>query len=201
MSKIMNTSIKLIFLPISINLTVFFISSPVHSDIELGNPDAPVTIVEYGSITCGKCVRFHREVLPSLREHYIKNGKVHFIYRNFPTSSEALRGAVALRCAEHELDYTMLDALYYSVGEWSQAQDIDTALTDIASKQGLDRETFRSCLSDPVQSQIINDEKEDAILEYDVIGTPTFVINDKVIRGFQLFFELELLIEEAMLKQ
>ena len=196
----MNTYIKQILLVTSINLTILFISSSAYSDIELGNADAPVTIIEYGSITCGKCVRFHREVLPSLKEHYIETGKVRFIYRNFPTSSEAFRGAIAVRCAGPELDYTMLDALYYSVGEWSQTQDVDTALTDIASKKGLDRESFRTCLSDPVQSQNINDEKEDAMLEYDVIGTPTFVINGKVARGLQLFFELELLIEEAMPK-
>ena len=194
----MNIPVIQILLKMSIYLTILFISSSAHSDIELGNADAPVIIIEYGSITCGKCVRFHREVLPSLKEHYIRSGKVHFIYRNFPTSSEAVRGAVAVRCAGPKLDYIMLDALYHSVGEWSQAQDIDTALTDVAIDQGLDPESFRSCLSDPVQSRSVNDEKEDAILEYDVIGTPTFVINGKVVRGLQLFFELELLIEEAM---
>ena len=196
----MNTVIKENLLIISINLTILFISSSAHGDIELGNTDAPVTIIEYGSITCGKCVRFHREVLPSLKKHYIESGNVLFIYRNFPTSSEAFRGAIAVRCAGSELEYSMLDALYYSVGEWSQAQDVDKALTDIASEYGLDRKSFRSCLSEPIQAQTVENEKEDAILEYDVIGTPTFVINGKVVRGLQLFFELELLIEEAMPK-
>ena len=195
----MNLS-KRIMQIVFINFALLFIPTLAHSDIELGDTDAPVTIIEYGSITCGKCVRFHREVLPSLKEHYIERGKVRFIYRNFPTSPEALRGAVAVRCAGPDLGTKMLDTLYNSVGEWSQAEDIDTALTDIASEQGLDPASFKSCLSDPIQTQSINDEKEEAILEYDVIGTPTFIINGKVISGLQLFFELELLIEEAMPK-
>ncbi|MDW3094696.1 MAG: DsbA family protein [Gammaproteobacteria bacterium] len=163
----------------------------------MGNTQAPVTIIEYGSITCGKCVRFHREVLPLLKSDYIKTGKVRFIYRDYPTSDEAYRGAIAAHCAGPDKYYPLLDALYHAVADWSQAKDVEIALTDIAISLDLNRETFSTCLNDPQQALNIEKEREEAVLEYDVFGTPTFIINGKVIRGLKTFDEMKVLIEKA----
>lgn len=178
-------------------IIALFYSASVHADIELGNPQAAVTIIEYGSITCGKCVRFHRKVIPLLKSRYIETGKVRFIYRDYPTSSAAFRGAIAAHCAGDEQYYSFLDILYHSVGDWSQAKDIDSALVDIAVSHGLNRETFNTCLNDPQQALSIENEREEAVFEHDVTGTPTFLINGKLVRGLQTFEEIEALIEKA----
>lgn len=193
----MKTTIKQNQLLVFITTITLFFSCLAHSDIELGNSHAPVTIIEYGSITCGKCVRFHRNVLPLIKTHYINPGVVRFIYRDYPTSPEAHRGAIAAHCAGPEQYYTMLDALYYSVADWSQANNVDSALIDIAISKGLNREFFNSCLYDPQQSKSVENEKEEAILEFDVFGTPTFIINGEVIRGLKTFNEMEVLIDKA----
>lgn len=84
---------------IIISLMISFPVNGVTEDIVLGNDKAPVTIIEYGSLTCDYCIHFHREVLPAIQSRYINNDKVRFIYRDFPTGEAAIRGAVAARCA------------------------------------------------------------------------------------------------------
>jgi protein-disulfide isomerase len=173
------------------------LSFPAHSDIVLGDSDAPVTIVEYGSITCGYCVRFHREILPLIKSFYIETGMVRFIYRDYPTTYAALRGAIAAHCAGPDSYYMFLNAVYNSVEKWSQANDVDNALIDIATSQGLEQEAFRKCLNEPEQAQSVNNERDEGVLQYDISGTPTFLVNGNVVRGFQTFEEIEMLIEIA----
>tara|TARA_R110002096_G_scaffold74776_3_gene177055 strand:- start:910 stop:1476 length:567 start_codon:yes stop_codon:yes gene_type:complete len=176
---------------------MFWFSLAANAEPALGSADAPVTIVEYGSLTCDYCVRFHREVLPLIRSRHIDTGRVRFIYRDFPTSMAAIRGAVAARCAADDY-YTMLDALYVSVGSWSRTLDVDAALIQQAASLGVDKETFRACLDDPQHERAIDDEQRRATTEYGVTGTPTFLINDKIVRGVKAIDEMEALIEDAL---
>ena len=143
-------------------------------------------------------MRFHRKVLPLIKTNFIETGKVRFIYRDYPTSTAALRGAVAAHCAGTERYYTMLDALYYSVGDWSLAEDIDNALVEIATSLNIKRGTFIECLNNPQQTQNVNNERDEGVLQYDVSGTPSFVINGNLVRGLQTFEEMKLLIEQAL---
>ena len=163
----------------------------------LGSDRAPVTIIEFGSLTCDYCVRFHREVLPRVQSRYIETGQVRFIYRDFPTGEAATRGAVAARCASDDY-YTMLDALYADVGNWSRAQDINAALIQLATSLGLATREFRACLNNPGQRRAIANQQRTATKEYGVLGTPTFLINDKIVRGKQDFEQMKLLINAAL---
>ncbi len=163
----------------------------------LGSADAPVTIVEYGSLTCGYCVSFHRKVLPLIKSRHIDTGRVRFVYRDFPTSLEATRGAIAARCADDKY-YTMLDALFLTVGSWSLARDVDTALMQQAASLGYGEETFRACLEDPEHAQVVADKQRQATEDYGVFGTPTFLINGRIVRGLQDIDQMEWLIDEAL---
>ena len=171
------------------------ISPARANEYSIGNANAPVTIVEYASMTCDYCVSFHRKVFPLLKSRYIDSGHVRFVYRDFPTSAAARRGAIAARCAGDRY-FTMLDALYETVGSWTRAGDIDTALTQQAVALGIDGEPFRACLNDSRHASAIADEKRSAT-EFGVLGTPTFVINGMVERGLKDIDELEVLIETA----
>ncbi len=172
---------------------------PVTADDEvaLGRVQAPVTIIEYGSLTCDYCIYFHREVLPHIQSRYIDTGQVRFIYRNFPTSNAAIRGAVAARCAG-DLYYKMLDVLFARVGAWAEADDVDRALIQQAAALNIDEEDFYACINDPSQDQAIIAVQLQAKTEFDIIGTPTFVVNGKVVRGKKTIEQIDALINKAL---
>jgi len=172
-------------------------SSTANAQTVLGKADAPVTLVEYGSLTCDYCVKFHREVLPLIISRHIDAGTVRFIYRDFPTSTAAAQGAVAARCAKDRY-YEMLHTLYQSVADWVRARDVDTALADHAALLGLDEESFRDCLEDRRHQRAIEAQQREATTEYGVTGTPTFLVNDKIVAGIKDIDEMEALIVEAL---
>jgi len=185
-------------LPIVFIAIVFFFTFSAQADFTLGDPHAPVTIVEYGSLTCDYCVQFHKEVLPLIKSRHIEKGNVRFIYRDFPTSAVATRGAVAAQCAGPNQYYTMLNVLYATVGDWSQTKDVDAALVVHAISVGLNSDTFSACLNDPQQTLSVNSAKEQAVFKHDVTGTPTFLINGNIVRGTKNIDEMEVLIHEAL---
>lgn len=157
----------------------------------LGSPTAAVTLVEYGSLTCDYCVKFHREVMPHLKRKYIDTGRVRYIFRDFPTSAEATRGAVAARCVRPEAYYPTLDALFWSVGQWSRASDVDAALEQEAAKLGLSTAEFRMCLKNPASQAEVARSSRQSTQEFDVLGTPTFLINGRIVHGTQTLEQME----------
>jgi protein-disulfide isomerase len=149
-----------------------------------GSDTAPVTVVEYGSLTCDHCIRFHRQILPILEERYIRTGRVRFAFRDFPTSDEAVRGAVAARCVPSEAYHSTLDALFATVARWSHARDVDAALEAEIQQLRLATPRFAACFRDPKKTEAnVREQRRDAARRLGVTGTPTFLINDRVVRG------------------
>ena len=194
--KLFKTWIKLVSL---IAVSNFYVSVALSEEIALGKKNAPVTFIEYGSITCDTCIGFHRKIFPRVQRRYIDTGKVRFIYRHFPTSEAALRGAVATQCAGEKF-YEMLEELYATVPAWYQAEDRDSQFVQQAASFGLDSSQFLVCLTDKKNSDAIVTQQKAARKDLDVTGTPTFVINGKFIRGEQSFDDIKALIDEALSK-
>lgn len=166
-------------------------------ELALGSEHAPVTLIEYGSLTCDYCIHFHREVLPHISSQYIETGRVRFVFRDFPTSENAHRGAVAARCAGDQY-YKMLEILFTEVGRWSLSRDVDAALAHQATSIGLKKKPFLHCLNDTRQHVVVSKEQQDAKTRFAVLGTPTFLINGKLVRGKKTFAEMEILLNEAL---
>ena len=187
------------YLRIALCISSFFLLSVnTHAEVAIGDSDAPVTVIEYASLTCDYCVKFHREVLPLIKSRHISNGNVRFIYRHYPTSKAALRGAVAAQCAGPEHYYNFLNILFATVEDWSRSKNIDIALIEATASIGLNNKNFSDCIYDPQQEEIVNSMREDATFNYDVTGTPTFLINEKLVRGIKDFDEMEMLIQDAL---
>lgn len=186
-------------LSVGLMIALTCMAAGVHAASEpaLGLPAAPVTLVEYGSLTCDYCISFHLDVLPEVKRRYIDRGRVRFIFRDFPTSAAAARGAVAARCVRPDAYYLMLAALFSSAPQWSRAPDVDVALSQQAVKLGLGGVEFRACLSDPAIESGIERQRRQATKDLDVIGTPTFVVNGRVVRGAHTLEQLEALIAQA----
>src|SRR5215204_3053983 len=113
----------------------------------LGAAEAPVTIVEYASMTCSHCAAFHEKTYPELKKKYIDTGKVRFILREFPLDPLAAAGFMLARCAGEDKYYPMVDALFRSQKTWVTAQDPVAALLTISKQAGFTQESFQQCLT------------------------------------------------------
>lgn len=149
----------------------------------IGEPDAPVTIIEYASLTCPHCASFHREVLPGLKERYIDSGKVKLVFRDFPLDQVALRAAVVAHCGGPARYGQFLDVLFENQERWAYADDPVAALKQIASLAGLSGEQVDACLADESMVDAVLQSRLDAQAQYDVRSTPTFVIDGKAYPG------------------
>jgi len=125
----------------------------VEKGIEYGSPDAPVTLVEYASLTCGHCKTFHETVVPTIKEKYVETGKVKFVFREFPTPPVqiALAGFVTARCVGEPGHLSVLDDFFANqdeIFEATRAGQAEAALIALAGRHGLSETQFRDCLAD-----------------------------------------------------
>lgn len=149
----------------------------------LGDPDAPVTIIEYASLTCPHCAQFHTEVLPELKERYIAPGKVRLIYRDFPLDQMALAAAALAHCSGPDRYFSMLDVLFETQANWARADDPIAALKRLGKLGGLTEEEMDACLADQELSDGILQTRLEGQNEFDISSTPSFVIDGKTYAG------------------
>jgi protein-disulfide isomerase len=136
-----------------------------------GNPDAPVTLIEYSDYTCGYCVKFFRETWPHLQKKYVATGKVRLLYRDYPRDPEGpgMTAAIAARCAGDQGRYwDMHDRLFAGKIEMD-------VLQAHARTIGLNQPAFAACLRDAPHRQAILQDKADGI-RIGFVGTPGFVL-------------------------
>lgn len=147
-------------------------------DVFYGSADAPVTIIEFASLTCPHCMRFHTEVMPKLKEGVIGEGKVRLIYRDFPLDGLALRASALARCGGPERRLAILDLLFESQPVWRNSQDPLTALAQIGKLAGLKEETSRACMEDKGMFDQIIAEAQIGETQHGVRSTPTLIIGE-----------------------
>jgi len=149
----------------------------------LGNPDAPITIVEYASLTCPHCAHFTNEVLPELKKKWIDTGKAKLVLRDYPLDEPALRAAMIARCAPQDRFYAYVDTFFGSLEKWVTARDYRDALARLVKLGGMSREEFDNCLKDTALENKIVEGRLIASKELDVNSTPTFFINGTKFTG------------------
>ena len=121
-----------------------------HGDEEmvLGDPNAPVTIIEYSSLTCPHCASFHINTLPQVKERYIDTGEARLFYRDFPFDRASLLAAAIARCAGRERFFVFLDVLFRTQDAWSRDPDPAKALAKVGRLGGLSNEAIDACFAD-----------------------------------------------------
>lgn len=157
----------------------------------MGKADAPVTIIEFASLTCPHCKDFEVNVLPKLKTAYIDTGKVKFIYRDFPLDGRALLASMVARCAPKERYFAFLDALFRGQDSWARAQDPIQALGQVAKLGGMSQTDFDACIKNQALFDAIKKDALDAQSQYKIESTPTFVINGKKMEGGHSFEAFE----------
>jgi protein-disulfide isomerase len=150
-------------------------------ELALGNAEAPVTVVEYASMTCGHCANFHNKVFPALKEKYVDTGKVRFIFREFPLDNLAAAAAMLARCSGGgEKSLTMTSALFAKQEDWAFVRGNPVPeLFKMARQAGFTQESFDKCLTDQKLLDDITAARERAAKSFGVNSTPTFFINGK----------------------
>ena len=169
-------------------------------DVSIGKPDAPITIVEYASLTCGHCGHFHRELLPKLKAKYIDKGIVRLIVREFPLENFALAAAIVARCTEPAKTYEATRALFVRQKTWMTAKNPRAALLAIGKEFGLSEAKFDACLDDKALIKKIIDSRENANKAFGVDATPTFFINGKRLVGPSVVDEFDTIIAPLLKK-
>ena len=157
--------------------------APTPQDRILGKPDAPITIVEYASLTCPHCAHFDTDVLPKLKEKWIDSGKAKLILRDFPLDEPAMRAAMVARCAPPERFYPLVDALFAGQEKWATAKDYRAALERLAKLGGVGDKEFKACISDKKLEDQVAGSRLTATKDLGVDSTPTFFINGTKFEG------------------
>ena len=179
------------------------VAATPEGGFRMGNPDAPVKLVEFVSLTCGHCAHFAEEGLPPLIAEYVKSGRVSFEYRNFYLNAIDLVAAAVSRCAAPDDYFALTDELLASQQEWigpiqalSQEQRKELAelgpeaglgrvagisgLDKIAARHGLGADELKACLADTGNAQKLIEMRKTASEQLGVSGTPSFLVNGRL---------------------
>lgn len=166
-------------------------------DMAFGRADAPVTIVQYASLTCPICRKFHKEVFPQFKRAYVDTGKVRYILREFPIGKTSGAATIALRCAKPEKYLELYGKYLEQQPAWvSQEVRLDP-IFKVASQVGMTRQQFDACREN--QSMIAGLEwVKDRGRTLGVIGTPNFFVNETLVKGTLSMEKIREMVEPAI---
>jgi protein-disulfide isomerase len=166
----------------------------------LGNPEAPITIVEYASLTCPHCAHFANDVLPDIKKEWIDTGKAKLVLRDYPLDEPALRAAMIARCAPPDRYYAFADTFFAAQEKWVRSPDYREALARLAKLGGMSKEEFDACLKNTELENKIVEGRLKATQELDVNSTPTFFVNGSKFAGAPTTEEFEKLLSSLAAK-
>lgn len=146
-------------------------------DIVQGKADAPVTIVEYASMTCGHCAAFHHDVFPALKKDYIDTGKVKFILREFPLDPLATAAFMLARELGPDKRDAAVDLLFAQQKNWAFTEKPLDGLANVLKQAGLGQDKFEAILKDQELYKKVNDVRDRGSQKFGVNSTPTFFVN------------------------
>jgi protein-disulfide isomerase len=160
-------------------------------DMILGSDTAPVTIIEYASMTCPHCAKFHEETYPELKRKYIDTGKVRFIFREFPLDQLAAAASMLARCGgSKERYFALVETLFHKQWDWTVQRPL-APLMAISKQAGISEQNFNECLRNQQVLDGIEEVRQRASQKFNVQSTPTFFINGKLFRGGVTLAEIE----------
>lgn len=164
----------------------------------LGDPNAPVTVIEYASMTCSHCQHFQETTFQPFKEKYVDTGKVYYILREFPLDPLAAAAIMLARCAPNDGYFPMVDLLFSKQREWAFVDDPVTALLNLAKQTGFTEDTFKACLTNQELLDGVNAVRDRAAEKFGVNATPTFFINGEKHPGALSLEELDGIIEPML---
>lgn len=164
----------------------------------IGEEKAPIKIIEFASLTCGHCAKFHNEVFPLIKEKYIDKGKIFFTYNDFPLDKFALKASVVARCSGNKKFFSFLKVLYNKQKDWTRTQDPFKSLLKIAKLGGLKNDEIKVCVGNKSIEDGLLKQRLKSTKIYDIKATPTLYINGEKYDGDLTFEALKLKIDSLL---
>ena len=171
-----------------------------HDDFILGDKNAPITVIEYASLSCSHCANFHQKTLPQLIKEYIDTGKIKIVFRDFPLNYPALIGSMALQCIDQEIRYDYISALFVLQSKWvkPEIEIVKKELLKIMQAGGMTKDQFNECLNNKDLEKKILQNIIDAQNEFNIGTTPSFLINGTLLEGNKSFKSFKKIIDKIL---
>jgi len=203
----MNYIINILFSKILWILVIFSHSISASSVLEIaekdfviGDENAPITIIEYASLSCSHCADFHVNTLPELIKEFVDTGKAKIVFRDFPFNYPALLGSMVLRCVPDNIRYQYSNALYQLQSKWVVRENAKTKqeLYKIMQSGGMTKENFNNCIENTELENEILKEVMNAQSEFNIKSTPSFIINGTLLEGNKPIKEFRQIINKIL---
>ncbi|MEH6402291.1 MAG: DsbA family protein [Sneathiella sp.] len=167
----------------------------LENDNVLGDPKAPIGIVEYASLTCPHCAYFHENAFSKIEEKYVKTGKAFIIYRDFPLDQYAFQASVLAHSAGKDKFFAVLKILFSKQKEWTSASNPTDAIVAIGNMVGVSKAKFEEGIADEKLGESILLDRMVGSTDYGVSSTPTLFINGEKYEGSREFADLDAYLE------
>lgn len=168
-------------------------------DQVMGKADAPITIIEYASTTCGHCANLHKTALPKIKSEWVDTGKAKLIYRDFPTGPAALSigASMIAHCSGKDRYFGVLGLIMEQQDKWMAAANPLDALKKLVRLAGMTSDEVDACLQRQDLATAIQDRARDGAKAYNVESTPTLIINGKVVEGSLPYEQFDKILKAA----
>jgi protein-disulfide isomerase len=180
------------------DVNVAELAKPVPlGDVVLGDPNSPVTLIEYASMSCGHCSEFHRTVFPKIKSDYIDTNKIRYIFREFPLDIKAAAGSMLARCVgkdDPKKYHAVVDLLFATQNDWV-LKDTSEQLKKLSKQTGMSDEAFNACLGNQSMLDAIKQGQDQAYEKFKVDSTPTFFVNGTKLKGGATYEDFKKLID------
>ena len=174
-----------------------------EDDFIIGDENAPITIIEYASLSCSHCADFHINRLPNLIEEFVDTGKAKIVFRDFPFNYPALLGSLVLRCVPEDIRYEYSNALYQLQSKWVAQENAKTTkeLYKIMQSGGMSKEKFNECINNVDLENEILQGVIAAQSEFNINTTPSFIINGILMEGNRPIKDFRQIIDNLLSEQ
>jgi protein-disulfide isomerase len=165
-----------------------------------GSATAPLTVIEYASLTCPHCAAFQRETLPSVKTDYVETGKVKLIYRDFPLDNLAMGAALLAHCSGPDRYFGFVEILFRSQTTWVMAQNPRQELIKVARLANMSNDQAEACLADDKLLKAIQERAKTASEKFGVDSTPTFFVGNRKVSGEIPYADFKKILDAEMPK-
>ena len=171
-----------------------------NDDFIIGNENAPITIIEYASMSCSHCADFHVNTLPDLKKEFIDTGKVRMVFRDYPFNYPALLGSMMMRCIPNDVRYDYMNALYQLQTSWVNRDPkiSKKELYKIMQSGGMTKEEFNTCYGNLDNENLILEGVMAAQKDFNIKSTPSFIVNGNLVEGNKSIKEFRQIIDKIL---
>ena len=196
--RILSIAFFIVFFVLPISATT--VLEVTEDDFVVGDKNAPVTIIEYASLSCSHCANFHNNTLEDLIKEYVDTGKARIVFRDFPFNYPALLGSMVLRCIPEDVRYDYMNALFQLQQKWVVRENAKSTqeLYKIMQSGGMTKEEFETCTNNVELENTILQALIAAQNEFNIQSTPSFLINGNLVEGNKSIKEFRQIIDKIL---